>query len=61
MTRAECDTVIEWCRKKIREKNYGENYTERLSGNRLEGYEMAMKAVMSYFHYIKEDNDNGEN
>ncbi len=60
MTPNECDTVIDWCRRKIEEKrqlNRRHAYTEK----QLDGYEEAMLAVMSYFHYVKEDNNNGEN
>lgn len=44
------DNMIDWCRKKMREEKtepYG------LRGKRLEGYEQAMKAVMSYLHGLK--------
>lgn len=50
MTNAELNKMIEWCRKKLNEersKLYG------LSGKRLEGYDTAMKAVMSYLHSLK--------
>lgn len=45
------DEIIDWCRKKpINEKKnpYG------LTGKRMEGYEQAMKIVMSYLHSRKE-------
>lgn len=47
--------MIDWCRKKIlqeKKKPYG------LSGKRLEGYERAMHAVMSYLHNLKDGTDN---
>lgn len=50
MSNAELNKMIEWCRKKMREerdKPYG------FSGKRLEGYDTAMKAVMSYLHSLK--------
>lgn len=53
MTNDELNKMIEWCRKKIEEekrKPYG------LSGKRLEGYDTAMKAVMSYLHSLKGEN-----
>lgn len=52
MTNEELNQMIEWCRKKIEEeksKPYG------LSGKRLEGYETAMKGVMSYLHSLKRE------
>ena len=50
MTDKELNEMIEWCRKKLanEKKNpFG------LSGKRLEGYEQAMKTVMSYLHSKK--------
>ena len=47
MTDKELDEIIDWCRKKLinEKKNpYG------LTGKRMEGYEQAMKIVMSYLH-----------
>ena len=44
------DNMIDWCRKKMlaeRSEPYG------LRGKRLEGYDQAMKAVMSYIHGLK--------
>ena len=52
MTNYELDYIIDWCRKKlaIEKKNpYG------LSGKRMEGYETAMKVVMSYLHSMKRE------
>ena len=51
MTIQDLDDIINWCRTKIanEKKNpYG------LSGKRMEGYEQAMKAVMSYLHSKKD-------
>ena len=50
MTDRELDILIDWCRKKLanEKKNpYG------LGGKRMEGYEQAMKSVMSYLHSMK--------
>lgn len=46
----ELNEMIDWCRKKLanEKKNpFG------LSGKRLDGYETAMKSVMSYLHSKK--------
>jgi hypothetical protein len=54
MTNYEINTMIEWCRTKLANEKkdpYG------LSGKRLEGYEKAMKAVMSYLHNEKVKNN----
>ena len=51
MDNRELDERIEWCRKKIafeKNKKYG------LTGKKLEGYEMAMLATMSYLSRLKE-------
>ena len=48
MTNHEIDEMIDWCRKKLTNKNQ-----TGLSGKRLEGYETAIKAVMSYLHSKK--------
>ncbi len=51
MTDRELNEMIDWCRNKLaNEKKYG------LTGKRMEGYEQAMKAVMSYLHSKKDDN-----
>lgn len=46
MTDRELNEIIYWCKKLDNEKKnpYG------LTGKRMEGYEQAMKAVMSYLH-----------
>lgn len=48
------EETIEWCRKKLK---FGKYQTIGLSGKRLEGYEAAMKAVMSYMHSLKSKDD----
>jgi hypothetical protein len=48
------ERTIEWCRKKLK---FGKYQTIGLSGKRLEGYEAAMKAVMSYMHSLKSKDD----
>lgn len=58
MSNAELNGIIEWCRKKMREereKPYG------FSGKRLEGYDAAMKAVMSYLHSLKGEGNEQRN
>lgn len=50
MTDRELNEIIYWCRKKLdneKRNPYG------LTGKRMEGYEQAMKAVMSYLHSRK--------
>ena len=50
MSDKELNEMINWCRTKLvnEKKNpYG------LTGKRMEGYEQAMKAVMSYLHSMK--------
>ena len=47
MTNYELDEMINWCRKKLSNKPF------ELTGKRKEGYEQAMKAVMSYLHSKK--------
>ena len=48
------DKAISWCKKKLETtKKYN-----ILSGKRLEGYEIAMLAVMSYLHCEKEREQN---
>ena len=51
MTDNELNKMIDWCRKKLANEK---NNLFGLSGKRLEGYEQAMKAVMSYLHSMKE-------
>ena len=51
MSDKELNEMINWCRTKLakEKKNpYG------LTGKRMEGYEQAMKAVMSYLHSMKD-------
>ena len=51
ITNKELDEMIDWCRKKMptsKSNPFG------LTGNRLEGYEMAFKVFMSYLHSRKE-------
>ena len=48
------EKTIEWCRKKLKFDKY---QTIGLSGKRLEGYEAAMRAVMSYMHSLKSKDD----
>lgn len=53
MSNAELNEMIEWCRKKIdweRTKPY------RMNAKELNGYVMAMQAVMSHLHKLKEVN-----
>jgi hypothetical protein len=52
MANKELDCIIDWCRTKM--KNEKKNLYG-CSGKRLEGYEKAMLAVMSYLHGLKED------
>lgn len=50
MTDRELNEIIYWCKKKLdneKRNPYG------LTGKRMEGYEQAMKAVMSYLHSRK--------
>lgn len=50
MTDRELNEIIDWCRKNLtmkRKNSYG------LTGKRMEGYEQAMKAVMSYIFQDK--------
>ena len=52
MTNRELIEMIDWCRKKLKnekEKPLG----FRLNSKALNGYEQAMKAVMSYLHSKK--------
>lgn len=50
MSNQELDEIINWCKKKIIDQK---NDRFGLSGKRLEGYEEAMHAVMSYLHKKK--------
>ena len=50
MTDRELDEIIDWCRKKL--ANEKRNPCG-LTGKRIEGYEQAMKVVMSYLHSRK--------
>lgn len=50
MTDKELNEMIDWCRKKIeleKHNRYG------CTGKRMEGYEQAIKTVMSYLHSKK--------
>lgn len=51
MTNKELDEMIDWCRKKM---STSKSNPFGLTGNRLEGYEMAFKVFMSYLHSKKE-------
>lgn len=51
MSIEELDMIIDWCRKKIAD----EKWTRRLNSKTLDGYEIAMKAVMSYLHSLKKE------
>lgn len=53
----EIDEMIDWCRKKLSDEKknpFG------LTGKRLEGYEQAMKSVMSYLHSKKGEVENAK-
>lgn len=52
MTSKELDEMIDWCRMKLA-KEKKPPYGYGLTGKRLEGYEQAIKAVMSYLHSKK--------
>lgn len=56
MSNVELDAIIDWCRRKLKYEKYQHS---GLSGRRAEGYELAMKSVMSYLHSLKET-DNGQ-
>ena len=54
MSNAELNEMIEWCRKKILQEKtrpYG------MRSKELYGYTTAMKAVMSYLHSLKGENN----
>ena len=58
MTNNELIEMIDWCRKKLKnekEKPLG----LRLTSKELNGYEQAMKAVMSYLHSKKSGENDG--
>ena len=57
MCNDELDMIIDWCRRKIAD----EKWEHRLNGNTLDGYEIAMKAVMSYLHGLKKEEANVSN
>ena len=57
MTPNECDVVINWCRRKIDEK-WEQHLRHYCKEAEFDGYKDAMLAVMSYFHYIKEEVEN---
>ena len=50
MTDRELNKIIDWCRKKL--ANEKRNPCG-LTGKRMDGYEQAMKVVMSYLHSMK--------
>ena len=50
MTDRELNEMIGWCRDKLFDEK---NKPFGLSGKRFEGYEQAMKSVMSYLHSKK--------
>lgn len=56
MTPNECDVVINWCRRKIDEK-WEQHLRHYCREAEFDGYKDAMLAVMSYFHYIKEEEE----
>ena len=56
MADRELNEMIDWCRRKL--ANEKKNHFG-LSGKRMEGYEQAMKSVMSYLHSKKERDGNG--
>lgn len=51
MTKDELNEIIDWCKKKISDEKAN---PFNLSDKKLEGYEKAMKSVMSYLHSKKE-------
>ena len=50
MTDRELNEIIDWCRKKLANEKMNPC---GLTGKRMEGYEQAMKVVMSYLHSRK--------
>ena len=57
MTDRELNEIIDWCRKKL--ANEKRNPCG-LTGKRMEGYEQAMKVVMSYLHSRKGGENDAE-
>lgn len=55
MTDRELNEIIYWCRKKLDNEKRNPYGLNGLTGKRMEGYEQAMKAVMSYLHSRKGD------
>lgn len=55
MTNQELDELIDWCNSKLKREKAN---PLGLSGRRLDGYERAMLAVMSYLHSKKEKSNN---
>ena len=51
MSNTELNQLIDWRRRKMREKNRDRFF----SGKRKEGYREAMLCVMSYLHSLKEE------
>lgn len=57
MNEKELNEMIDWCRKKLAdEKKKPVGF--RLTSKSMDGYEKAIKAVMSYLHSMKEGNEN---
>lgn len=56
MSIEELDMIIDWCRKKIAY----EKWTRRLNSKTLDGYEIAMNAVMNHLHSLKKEKVNHE-
>lgn len=54
MCNDELDIIINWCREKIAD----EKWKHRLNDKALDGYDIAMKAVMSYLHGLKKEEAN---
>ena len=55
MTNQELDELINWCDFKLKREKAN---PLGLSGRRLDGYELAMLAVMSHLHSKKEKTNN---
>ena len=54
MSNEELNELIAWCRKKI---NLERTKPYRMNAKALDGYVVAMQAVMSHLHKLKEVND----
>lgn len=55
MTNQELDELIDWCNFKLKQEKAN---PLGLNSKRLDGYEQAMLAVMSYLHNKKEKSNN---